>query len=330
MDIMRLTSKERTQWILVSILVVVIAMAIWAYTVVRLNEAHFIELDGHVNDTAQIVDLDFLDRVRRICAGIQAKTQIDIVLATITSAKPFSTDIYAERLVRQWMDNHNQSRGVILILVSKQEGRINIEISRSIEFILPQAIGNRILEDHVVPMIENANKEVRNQLAGLESQPMKKIIGKGIHDGVVAIAARISDLSKLEIFWQQLKAADQGRWSLTPEKREHWMIVLYVILVIILVFIIFASYKYLVIRCTECRFRVKPNYEVIDVPEQNKPGLTIISYSCIKCGYTEKKRQVTWYNRYLFEEYFGVFRSLFKSRRRRKRREKRKKNYSKK
>ena len=88
-----------------------------------------------------------------------------------------------------------------------------------------------------------------------------------------------------------------------------------------------ALYRFTVQRCGECRFRVKPATEVIDLPARDKPGLSVTSYTCKRCGYSESRRVVTWYGRFMLLQALEVLGSIWKNRRRRKRREKRKRRF---
>lgn len=322
-----LPERSRRTWLILLISVAVLALAVWTGLVIRVSEAQFVELISHVNDTAQMLDLDYLNRIQRICVGLRAKTGIDVVLVSVETARPYATDEYAQRLVQRWSATRRDAKGVILLLVAKAEGRINIEVSRSVDFVLPKSIGSKILDDHVIPLLNKANEEAGNQIAGGEGQPVKQIIGKALHDGVVAIATRINELSRLDIFNEHLRVSRDAQTRLDKEKRSRWLAGLYALLIVLLLAGGWALRRLFTVRCGQCGARVRPLTDVIELPQPEKPGLSVRSYSCRKCGYGESQREITWYRRFQLAQFFGVLRDVWKSRSRRKRRERRKKRF---
>lgn len=322
-----LQERSRRTWLIILAALAALALAVWTWMVIRVSEAQFVELSGHVNDTAQMVDLDYLNRIQRICIGLQSKTGIDVVLVSVETARPFATDEYAQRLVQRWGSAHREAKGVILLLIAKAEGRINIEVSRSVDFVLPKTIGSKILDDHVIPLLNKANEEAGNQIAGGEGQPVKKIIGKALHDGVVAIATRINELSRLDIFNEHLRSSREAQARFDQEQRGRWLAGLYALLIVLIILIAWGVRRLFTVRCSQCRTRVRPTEEVIEVPTKDRPGLSVRSYSCKKCGNSENRREVTWYRRFQVTRILNVLLDVWKTRSRRRRREKRKSKF---
>lgn len=322
---MRFPSEtDRTKVLAALFAAAVMALGFWAYLVVRMGESDLLPADNRVNDHAAMCDLDSAERIDRVSRGVAERTGIDLLVVTIPQARPYATDEYASRLVRRHTDAHPDSKGAILLLVSKAEGRINVEVSPTIDFVLPKSTGAKILEDHVVPMFMRANEESGKALAGKPAVPPNELVGKGLREGVNAIAQRVSDISKLEIFSQQLKTATARRDAVTSEELRRRRVYIFSAIAATILILLFALYRIFVVRCPKCGFRVRPQSTVIEIPTRAKPGLTVRHLACRRCGYTENERVVAYYRRFLLATVASALAGMVKSWSRRRRRSRRK------
>lgn len=299
----------------------VLALGFWAYLVVKMSESDLVSVGERVSDFAQIIDLESAERIDRVSRGVEERTGIDLLVVTVPTAKPYATDEYATRLLRKWAAGNPDSKGAILILVSKAEGRINIEVSPQIDFVLPKPIGLKILADHVIPMFNSADNVARD--GGKPGTSARDLIGKGLREGVNAISARIADISKLEIFKQQMETASGKKQVATEEELRRRRVYLFSAIAATLLLILWLLYRAFVVRCPKCRFRVRPHTTVIELPTKGKPGLMVRSFSCKRCGFSESERLVTWWRRYLlgtlFDAVAGALRAFLRHRRRERR-----------
>lgn len=322
---MRFTADRDRPKILAALLAVAaLALGFWAYLVVSMGDSDLLPVDHRVNDHAGMCDLDSAEKIDRVSRGVRERTGIDLLVVTIPQARPYATDEYAARLVRRFAERDPASKGAILLLVSKAEGRINIEVSPAIDFVLPKSTGAKILEDHVVPMIMRANEEAGKALAGKPAVPPNELVGKGLRDGINAIAQRVSDISRLEIFSQQLQSAAARREAVSSEELRRRRVYLFAAVGATLLALVFALYRLFVVRCPKCGFRVRPQATVIEMPTRLKPGLTVRHLACRRCGFTENERVVTWYRRFVAGTVASALAGLAKSWSRRRRRARRK------
>lgn len=303
-----------------------IALGGYAYYVVT-YETGLINITGFVNDHTQKLEADFITSITNICQNLSQKTKIDLIVVMVQNTRPYDPGVYAARLLKNYDDAHPEIDGAIVLLINLDKGTVNLEILPRIQFMFPLSYGEKILNENVIPILNEADKAARDLIAGGKSRDgANELIGRAILEGARAISQKISDEYAKQKFTDEMikqkKTAEEGakaRWSFS-----FWF---YAGLAVCLALAYVALRVRARIRCPKCYYKLKINEETIEVPEKDKPGLTIEVLSCNHCGYYDMKRIVTYERGFYFGHLYEVIKDVIKSYYRKKKREYRKQKY---
>ncbi len=121
---------------------------------------------GLVNDYEGILGGEHYEKIRKTLADFHKTTGIEIVIAILGNTKPHLPENYAYFLMNQWQPGGKDSTA-FLILMAMYERRIETEISTGLERFITTQDTERILDDFVVPSIEES-KYAEGLLAGIQ------------------------------------------------------------------------------------------------------------------------------------------------------------------
>jgi len=320
------------KFLLITCSIVIISLGGYVYYMVT-YESGMIKITGYVNDFAKKLDVDFINSINTVCQNLSQKTRIDIVTVIMSNTRPFENkpsydpSDYVKYLLKSYESTHPDIAGAVVMLVTIAEGKINIAISPRIQFIFPPSAVDRILDENVIPMLNEADK-LSGELISKNEHPIRanEFIGRGILDGVRAIAQKISDEHAKQKFTDDMiKLRKQEDVSTSKWSFSWWFYAGVLFLVALISLIVKVQFK---LRCPKCYFRLKITEETIEVPENDKPGLLIEVVQCNHCGYYDMKRIVTYARSFYLSHLYDVIVDIVKSYYRKKKREYRKKNYN--
>jgi hypothetical protein len=306
--------------------VLIIALGGYVYYVITYDTG-LVNINGFVNDHTQKLEADFITSINNICQNLSQKTKIDLIVVMLQNTRPYDTGVYAARLLKNYGDLRPDIDGAIVMLINLDRGTVNLEVMPRIQFMFSLAYGEKILNENIIPILNEANKAAADLVAGGKSRDgANEYIGRAILEGVRAISQKITDEYAKQKFTDEMikqKKADED------DTRVKWSFSVWFYLGILL----FAAVAYAAfrvrsrIRCPKCYYKLKINEETIEVPEKDKPGLTIEVLSCNHCGYYDMKRIVTYERGFYFGHLYEVIKDVIKSYYRKKKREYRKKKY---
>jgi uncharacterized protein len=107
---------------------------------------------GYVNDFAQVLTPDEVQRLVQRCQHIDATLQAELIVVTTATTAPLSPAEYVFWLANRWDMGGSGNRG-LLILLALQEHRIESEVGYGLESLLSDAESAQILQKHVVPFL---------------------------------------------------------------------------------------------------------------------------------------------------------------------------------
>jgi len=290
-------------------------------------ETGIIKLSGFVNDNTQKLESDFITSIHNICPTLSQKTKIDLIVVLLTNTKPYDSAEYLSKLLKNYEDGHPDRDGAIIMLINIEKGRIYIDVSSRIQFIFPFSYGEKILSEQVIPMMNEADKTARELVTnGKSPSGANEFIGRGILEGVRAISQKVSDeYAKQKFTDEMIKLKKVEEESLkTKWSFSIWFYLGSAIFAILLYVILKIRMR---LRCPKCYFKLKITEETIEIPEKDKPGLTIEVLQCNHCGYYDMKRIVTYERGFYLGHLYEVIKDVIKSYYRKRKREYRKKNY---
>src|SRR5215467_10483647 len=128
---------------------VVIAALMWAG--LAICAVTFPPLTGRVIDQADVLSAGTRDALSSRLGELEAKSGIQLVVATVTSLQGEEIEPYANALFRTWKLGEQQKNNGVLLLVAPNEHRVRIEVGYGLEGTLTDAIASVIISNAIAP-----------------------------------------------------------------------------------------------------------------------------------------------------------------------------------
>jgi len=144
-------------------------------------EQSFPERHGLVNDFANVLEPDILEKVNSVTSELLAKTQIPVVVVTMPEIGDADYTDYANRLYEKWgIGKKGEDKGVLIFLTVK-ERKLRIEVGYGLEGTIPDGLAGEIRDKYMIPYLKQ-NK-----------------FGEGLLNGTTAAALIIAKASGVEL-----------------------------------------------------------------------------------------------------------------------------------
>jgi uncharacterized protein len=111
----------------------------------------FPPLTGRVVDSANIIPRAVAERITAKLASLEAKSGIQLVVATVKSLEGDDIEPYANALFRAWKLGEKQRNNGVLLLVAPNEHKARIEVGYGLEGILTDALSKIIITNAMAP-----------------------------------------------------------------------------------------------------------------------------------------------------------------------------------
>ena len=111
----------------------------------------FPPLSGRVVDQANIIPADTRSAITSKLADLEAKSGIQLVVATVTSLEGQEIEPYANELFRTWGLGQKEKNNGVLLLVAPNEHRVRIEVGYGLEGTLTDALSKVIITNAITP-----------------------------------------------------------------------------------------------------------------------------------------------------------------------------------
>jgi uncharacterized protein len=202
-------------------LAVALALLLWAASVFALN---FPALSGRVVDQANIIPAETRGVIAAKLAELEAKSGIQLVVATVPSLEGEEIEPYANQLFRTWQLGQKDKNNGVLLLVAPNQRRVRIEVGYGLEGTLTDALSKVIIANAITPRFQAGN------------------FGDGIARGVDDI---ITVLTTDESEWQKRPSLRLDRQE--PAEPTHWFLIALLIAFITL-FIVSPGFRWFVLN----------------------------------------------------------------------------------
>ena len=113
--------------------------------VVAVFAVNFPALTGRIVDQANIIPAATRDAIEPKLADLEAKSGIQLVVATVTSLEGQEIEPYANELFRTWKLGQKEKNNGVLLLVAPNEHRVRIEVGYGLEGTLTDALSKVII-----------------------------------------------------------------------------------------------------------------------------------------------------------------------------------------
>jgi uncharacterized protein len=100
-------------------------------------------LTGRIVDQANIISADTRNTIEPKLIDLEAKSGIQLVVATVTSLEGQEIEPYANELFRNWKLGEKEKNNGVLLLVAPNEHRVRIEVGYGLEGTLTDVLSDR-------------------------------------------------------------------------------------------------------------------------------------------------------------------------------------------
>ena len=132
---------------------------------------------GHVNDFAHLLRPETVDNLETILKDFETNTGAEIAVVTIDTHGPDETiETYAVKLFEQWKIGKEKEDNGLLLLVSRDDREMRIEVGYGLEPIITDIESGRIIREVLTPAFQEGQYD-----AGVEHAITRIIddIGRG-------------------------------------------------------------------------------------------------------------------------------------------------------
>ena len=124
------------------------------YTALVVFAVNFPALTGRIVDQANIIPADTRSAIEPKLADLEAKSGIQLVVATVTSLEGQEVEPYANELFRSWKLGEKAKNNGVLLLVAPNEHRVRIEVGYGLEGTLTDALSKVIITNAITPRLK--------------------------------------------------------------------------------------------------------------------------------------------------------------------------------
>jgi uncharacterized protein len=121
------------------------------YTALAVIAVNFPALTGRIVDQANIIPAETRSAIEPKLADLEAKSGIQLVIATVTSLEGQEIEPYANELFRSWKLGEKAKNNGVLLLVAPNERRVRIEVGYGLEGTLTDALTKVIITNAITP-----------------------------------------------------------------------------------------------------------------------------------------------------------------------------------
>ena len=135
----------------------VAAAAALLLTLVGALALTFPQLTGRIVDQANVISEDARRVIEPKLAELEAKSGIQLVVATINSLEGQEIEPYANGLFRTWQLGEKAKNNGVLLLVAPKERRVRIEVGYGLEGTLTDALAKVIITNAITPRFKTGD-----------------------------------------------------------------------------------------------------------------------------------------------------------------------------
>jgi uncharacterized protein len=144
--------------------------------------ANFPTLSGRIVDQANIIPAATRGAIEPKLADLEAKSGIQLVIATVSSLEGQEIEVYANELFRAWKLGERTKNNGVLLLVAPKERRVRIEVGYGLEGTLTDALSKVIITNALAPRFKSGD--------------FGEGISRGVDDVITVLTTDVSE-------WQQ-------------------------------------------------------------------------------------------------------------------------------
>jgi uncharacterized protein len=179
------------------------AVALLLWTAIAAVALTFPALTGRIVDQANVISVETRSALEPKLADLEAKSGIQLVVATVTSLEGQEIEPYANELFRTWKLGEKAKNNGVLLLVAPNERRVRIEVGYGLEGTLTDALSKVIIANAIAPRFKTGD--------------FSGGVSRGVDDIITVLTTDASEWEKrpsLRLDSQPAPANDPFNWIL--------------------------------------------------------------------------------------------------------------------
>ena len=132
-----------------------VALLLWA--VIAAVALTFPALTGRIVDQANVISAETRSALEPKLVDLEAKSGIQLVVATVNSLEGQEIEPYANELFRNWQLGQKAKNNGVLLLVAPNEKRVRIEVGYGLEGTLTDALSKVIITNAIAPRFKTGD-----------------------------------------------------------------------------------------------------------------------------------------------------------------------------
>jgi uncharacterized protein len=117
----------------------------------------FPQLTGRVVDQAGVMSAESRASIDTKLKGLEDKSGIQLVVATVKSLQGGDVETYANELFRAWKLGQAQKNNGVLLLVAPNEHKVRIEVGYGLEGTLTDALSSVVISSAIIPRFKTGD-----------------------------------------------------------------------------------------------------------------------------------------------------------------------------
>jgi len=114
-------------------------------------------LGGHVNDTAGILSSETIAGLETVLKAHEDSTSNQVVVLTVPSLEGKEIEQYSIKVVDAWKLGQKGKDNGVLLLISRDERKVRIEVGRGLEGDLPDITCGAIIRKEIIPRFKEGD-----------------------------------------------------------------------------------------------------------------------------------------------------------------------------
>jgi len=135
--------------LLAALLLLALALPAFAATTPALPEPK-----GWVNDFAGILKADEVSKLDSIIQSLEKVTTAEIAVVTVKNTQPLDPKSYVVALMEKWKVGKKDKDNGLILLVSVDDRRVEVEVGYGLEGTLPDSVVLRIIDNDLIPQFK--------------------------------------------------------------------------------------------------------------------------------------------------------------------------------
>lgn len=118
---------------------------------------NFPQLTGRVVDTADMLTPSEEAALTQKLEALETSTHRQLVVATVPDLQGYAIEDYGVQLGRTWKIGQKDANNGVILLISKNEKKIRIEVGYGMEPIINDALAGRIIRNDITPRFKEGD-----------------------------------------------------------------------------------------------------------------------------------------------------------------------------